>query len=182
MRKADLKHNHRSSDSPVARYRGFTERIVGAQRVVRTATEKQDIAEIGLVAPLRPTGRGVSTNIWWTASTATHSQLNEYLGVTIPRNPSRKVCHAVLFGGTYKDFGDLKGFSKKVLPDSSNPFLVVKQSHADKIDEVFKIRNYLAHYSAAARRALDRMYEKSYSMKRFQEPGRFLLANDGRRL
>jgi hypothetical protein len=91
----------------------------------------------------------------------------------------------VLFGGSYKDFrsfGDLKGFSKKVLPDDSNPFLVITAAHTTKIDEVFKIRNYLAHYSAAARRALDRMYETSYDMQRFQEPGRFLLANNGRRL
>jgi hypothetical protein len=114
-----------------------------------------------------------------------HSQLNEYLGVTIPRNPSHAVCQAVLFGGGYKDFrsiGDLKGFSRKILPEASNPFIQCGTGHCDTIDEVFKIRNYLAHYSAAARRALDRVYKDRYGLHRFAEPGRFLLARNGRRL
>jgi len=47
---------------------------------------------------------------------------------------------------------------------------------------MYTIRNYLAHYSSAGRRALKRMYTKKYKMKRFVEPGHFLLAYDGRRL
>jgi hypothetical protein len=60
--------------------------------------------------------------------------------------------------------------------------LVISTGHGGKIDEVFKIRNYLAHYSAPSRRSLDRMYELSYNIKRFQEPGRFLLVRNGKRL
>ena len=85
-------------------------------------------------------------------------------------------------GEEIRSFGDLKGFTKKVLPKASNPFLVVTETDSRKIDEVFKIRNYLAHYSASARRALDRVYKDQYALSRFQEPGRFLLASDGRRL
>ena len=184
MKKADLEHNHDSFDEAVARYRGFMERVVEAQRVIRTKTEKQDVAESVLLRLCAHWERFVDEHLVDCVN-CDHSSLNEFLGVSIPRHPSRNVCQAVLFGGSYKDFksfGDLKGFSKKVLPDESNPFLAVGASHATKLDEVFKIRNYLAHYSAAARRALDRMYEQSYNMARFEEPGRFLLAHNGRRL
>lgn len=184
MRKADLEQNHDSFDEAIERYRGFMERILEAQRVVRTQTEKQDVAESVLLRLCAHWERFVDEHLVDCVN-CDHSRLNEFLGVTIPRHPSRNVCQAVLFGGSYKDFrsfGDLKGFSRKVLPDESNPFLVIAPAHGAKIDEIFKIRNYLAHYSAAARRALDRMYEQSYAIQRFQEPGRFLLAHNGRRL
>jgi len=184
VRKADLEHNHDPFDEAIARYRGFMDRIVDAQRVVRTLTEKQDVAESVLLRLCAHWERFVDEHLVDCVN-CDHSKLNDYLGVTIPKHPTRNVCQAVLFGGKYKDFksfADLKGFTKKVLPDESNPFLAISTAHGTKIDEVFKIRNYLAHYSAAARRALDRMYKQSYAMQRFQEPGRFLLANNGRRL
>lgn len=184
MKKADLEHNHDPFDEAVARYRGFMERIVEAERVIHLKTEKQDIAESVLLRLCANWERFVDEHLVDCVN-CDHSKLNEFLGVSIPRHPSRNVCQAVLFGGGYKDFktfGDLKGFTKKVLPDESNPFLEIAAGHATKIDEVFKIRNYLAHYSAQARRTLDRLYEQSYNMERFQEPGRFLLARGGRRM
>ncbi|MEJ2336702.1 MAG: hypothetical protein P8Y26_13885, partial [Gemmatimonadales bacterium] len=107
-----------------------------------------------------------------------HSKLTEFLGVTIPRHPTRNLCEAILFGGRYLDFrsfGELKGFSNKILPAASNPFLVVEKANSGKIDEAYKLRNYVAHYSGAARRSLDRMYKRVYKLDRFVEPGRFLL-------
>jgi hypothetical protein len=184
VRKADLKKNHDPFDQAVGRYRGFMERIVDAQRVIRTKTEKQDLPESVLLRVCAHWERFVDEHLVDCVN-VDHSQLDEFLGVSIPRHPSRNVCQAVLFGGGYRDFrsfGDLKGFAKKVLPDASNPFLEVTTTDTRKIDEVFKIRNYLAHYSAAARRALDRVYKDQYNMRRFQEPGRFLLAANGKRL
>ena len=184
MRKADLKQNHAAFDRALGRYRGFMARVIAAQRVIRTATEKQDVAESVLLRLCAHWERFVDEHLVDCVN-VDHSKLNEFLGVTIPRNPSRNVCQAVLFGGGYRDFhsfGDVKGFTKKVLPGKSNPFLQVTATHIKKIDEVFKIRNYLAHYSAAARRVLDRLYKDQYKMQRFQEPGQFLLANGARRL
>lgn len=184
MRKADLKHNHESFDEALARYRAFMERVVDAQRVIRTNTEKQDVAESVLLRLCAHWERFVDEHLVDCVN-VDHSQLNEFLGVTIPRHPSRNVCQAILFGGKYRDFRsfrELKGFTKKVLPNVSNPFLRVTKANSKKIDEVFMIRNYLAHYSSAARRALDRLYKNVYNLQRFQEPGRFLLANNGRRL
>jgi hypothetical protein len=58
----------------------------------------------------------------------------------------------------------------------------VKQTHADTIDFAFKIRNYLSHYSAAARRALRREYGKRFNDSKFLEPGQKLLAYKGDKL
>jgi hypothetical protein len=184
VRKADLKKNHDAFDAALGRYRSFTMRILDAQRVIRTQTEKQDIAESVLLRLTAHWERFVDEHLVDCVN-VDHSRLNDFLGVTIPRHPTRNLCKAVLFSGGYKDFksfGDVKGFTKKVLPDDSNPFLAVTGAHAGKIDEVFKIRNYLAHYSAVARRALDRLYKDVYGLGRFEEPGRFLLARNGRRL
>lgn len=184
MRKADLKKNHDSFDAALQRYRSFTQRILNAKRVISSKTEKEDIAESVLLRLCAHWERFVDEHLV-DCINVDHSQLNEYLGVTIPRHPSRNLCQAILFSGGYKDFrsiGELKGFTRKILPDASNPFLSVAAGHAERIDEVFKIRNYLAHYSAAARRALDRLYKSSYGLSRFEEPGRFLLARDARRL
>lgn len=184
MRKADLHKNHKPFDDALGRYRSFLERVVAAQRVIRTKTEKQDVAESVLLRLCAHWERFVDEHLVDCVN-VDHSKLTDFLGVKIPRHPSRNVCQAVLYGGGYRDFkgfGDLKGFSKKVLPDPSNPFLAVTQAHADKIDEVLTIRNYLAHYSAVAERSLERVYKKNYTLRRFEEPGRFLLAHNSRRL
>jgi thiamine pyrophosphokinase len=63
-----------------------------------------------------------------------------------------------------------------LLPDISNPFLEVTSNQAKRIDEVYAIRNYLAHYSAKSKRTLQHVYKTEYEMTKFLEPGRFLLA------
>ena len=184
MRKADLLANHRPLDEALARYRGFLERILEAQRVIRTAQEKRDVAESVLLRLCANWESFVDEHLVDSVN-RDHTKLNDFLGVTVPENPSKDLCHALLFGDSYRDFasfGALKGFSKKVLPDSSNPFLAVTPARAVRIDEVYKIRNYLAHYSSRSKRALMRMYRDSYEVKRFIEPGQFLLSYDARRL
>lgn len=116
---------------------------------------------------------------------ADHSKLSEYFAVSLPSNPSWNLCHALIIGDSYTDFrsfGDLKGYSKRILPEGSNPFLQVSAAHTTKIDEVYKIRNYLSHYSAASGRSLKRVYEDTYNMHNFLEPGQFVLAYNARRL
>ena len=78
--------------------------------------------------------------------------------------------------------GDLKGYSKRILPVSGNPFLKISSSNANGIDEVYRIRNYLAHYSSAAARSLKMLYKEKYGMTRFLEPGHFVLGHNARRL
>lgn len=184
MRKSDLLSNHTPYEASLARYRLFMEKAFTAQRVIRTATEKKDLAESVLLRLCANWEKFVDEHLVDCVN-CDHSKLSEYLGVSVPRHPPKHLCEALIFGGGYKDFrsfGDLKGFSRKILPKDSNPFLAISKSRGKRIDEAYKIRNYLAHYSSAAKRALKYMYKKEYDINRFVEPGRFLFAYDGRRM
>ena len=184
MRKSDLKKNHIPFDAAVARYRGFIDKIINAQRVVSTAEEKRDIAESVLLRLCAHWGSFVDAHLVGCVN-RDPTRLSQYFSVSIPDHPSRDLCHALIIGASYIDFssfGDLKGKSKRILPTTSNPFLAVSKTHADKIDEVYKIRNYLSHYSTASRRTLMRVYKDEYGMSRFLEPGQFLLAYRAKRL
>ncbi len=184
MRKSDLKRNHEPFDAAVTRYREFINKIIDAQRVVSTAQEKRDLAE-SVMLRLCANWESFIDEHLVDCVNCDHSKLGEYLGVSIPPDPTKDLCQALVFGDGYKDFrsfGDLKGYTKKLLPDDSNPFLSVSATHTKKIDEVYKIRNYLSHYSSKARRSLHTMYKTEYQLERFFEPGFFLLANSAQRL
>jgi hypothetical protein len=184
MRKSDLKKNHTPFDDAVARYRAFMDKAINAQRVISTAEEKRDIAESVLLRLCAYWESFIDEHLVDCVN-RDHSKLPEYFAVSIPENPSRDLCHALIIGSAYNDFrsfGDLKGFSKKILPDASNPFLRVSAAHTKKIDEVYTIRNYLSHYSAAGTRSLMHVYKSKYDMTRFYEPGQFVLAYGAQRL
>jgi hypothetical protein len=184
VRKSDLKKNHDPFDAAVLRYRTFAEKIIDAQRVVSNAAEKRDIAESILLRLCANWEQFVDEHLVDCVN-CNHRQLSKHFSVTIPENPSWDLCHALIIGADYTDFrsfGDLKGYSKKILPEDGNPFLKVSLTHSNKIDEVYKIRNYLSHYSANSGRALMKVYSETYRMKRFLEPGQFLLAYNARRL
>ena len=178
MRKSDLKKNHEPFEAAISRYRVFLEKIINAQRVVGTAQEKRDIVESVLLRLCANWERFVDDHLVCCVN-RDHRKLSEFLGVPVPDHPGKDLCYALVFGDGYRDFpsfGKLKGFSKKVLPDESNPFLEVSKATSARIDEVYAIRNYLAHYSYRSRRALLSMYKKKHRMTRFLEPGQFLLA------
>jgi hypothetical protein len=50
------------------------------------------------------------------------------------------------------------------------------------MDELYTIRNYLSHYSAASKRSLRHVYKSTYKMSNFLEPGQFVLAYQAKRL
>jgi hypothetical protein len=184
VRKSNLKKNHGSLDSAIARYRAFMDKIVNAQRVISTAEEKRDIAESVLLRLCAYWERFIDEHLVDCVN-RDHTNLSKHFAVTIPDNPSWDLCHALIIGAAYRDFrsfGDLKGYTKKVLPDGSNPFLQIKPAHTKKIDEVYTIRNYLSHYSKASARSLKHVYKTEYGMAHFLEPGQFVLAYNARRL
>lgn len=184
MRKADLGKNHGELDEAVARYRAFMVKILAAQRVISTAQEKRDIAESVLLRLCAHWESFVDEHLV-DCINCDHTQLSAFFGVTIPPNPSKDLCQALIFGDSYKDFksfGDLKGYTKKLLPNASNPFLAISETHHKRIDEVYRIRNYLSHYSTKGRRSLMSLYRDEYGMTRFLEPGQFLLAYEAHRL
>lgn len=184
MRKSDIMKNHIPFDAAVARYRVFMDKVINAQRVISTAEEKRDVAESVLLRLCAYWERFIDEHLVDCVN-RDHSKLREYFAVSIPENPSWDLCHALIIGSAYKDFrsfGDLKRFSKRVLPDASNPFLCVSVAHTKKIDEVYTIRNYLSHYSAASTRSLMNVYKSKYDMTRFYEPGQFVLAYGAQKL
>lgn len=135
MRKADLLANHRPFDDSLGRYRAFLERAFAAQKVIRTNTEKADLAESVLLRLCANWEKVVDEHLVDCVN-RDHTQLSEYLGVKISRHPSKNDCEAILFGGGYRDFrsfGDLKGFTKKILPDVSNPFLAITTRQSSRI-------------------------------------------------
>lgn len=184
MRKSDLKKNHKPLDEAIARYRNFVGKVLNAQRVIGSAVEKRDIAESVLLRLCANWERFLDEHLVDCVN-CDHSRLSEYFSVSIPPHPSWDLCHALIIGDSYKDFksfDQLKRFTKKILPDESNPILSVSKLNIKKIDEVYTIRNYLSHYSQASRRSLQKVYKNDYGMGKFVEPGQFLLARNARRL
>jgi hypothetical protein len=184
MRKSDLKARHEQFDTALSRYRTFSRKIIDAQRVISTAQEKRDLSE-SVILRLISNWEGFVDDHLVACANCNHSKLNDFLGVTVPPHPNMNLCRALIFGDGYRDFqstGALIGFSKKLLPDEGNPFLAISAGHKNKIDDMYKIRNYLAHYSAKCRRALWHMYKTKYRYERWIEPGKFLTSNDGQRL
>ncbi len=184
MRKSDLPKNHDPFDEAVARYAAFMEKAINAQRVISTAQEKRDLAESVLLRLCAHWERFVDEHLVDCVN-CDSAKLSDFFGVTIPAHPKKGLCQALLFGDGYRDFRDfgaLIGFTKKVLDEDSNPFLAISSTHRKRIDEVYRLRNYLSHYSARAKRSVRALYKAEYDLDRFFEPGQFLLAHDARRL
>jgi hypothetical protein len=178
MRKADIIAKHNAFIETVDWYRTFLTKIANASRVLGDVTEKREIAE-SIVLRLCAHWEYYIDELLVACVNRDHSKLSEHFGVTIPEHPSQELCQALIFGDGYRDFpsfGSLKGFSKKILPEVSNPFLKVQNRNGKLIDEVYAIRNYLSHYSHKAKRALMSQYKANHQMTRFLEPGQFLLA------
>lgn len=107
------------------------------------------------------------------------SQYARDRGVDLPKHLSRNVCGCLVAGFGFFDFrdiSDLKGKAKRILVRDNNPFQAIPREHGNKIDEFRIMRNYIAHRSDTAKRRLKGMYGNVYGMKRFREPGDFLLA------
>ena len=184
MRKADLRQNHRLLEDNINRYREFLERVIKAKNVIKTPQEKRDIAESVLLRLCANWERFLEEHLIDCVN-VNPSGLDKFLGVPVPAHPSKNLCAALIFSDKYRSFAsfdELKGFSRKLLPDDSNPFLEVTATQKKHINEVYKIRNYLSHYSSKSKRLLQNMYSKEYGLSSFLQPGHFLLAHDARRL
>jgi len=183
MRKADLRKNHKWFEAVIRRYEDSMNRLLSAKRVVRQQ-DKKDIAEATLLKLCAYWESFVDHELLDCVNIDS-SKLRDHLDARLPRNLNRELCRAILFGDGYLDFksvGALKGYAKKILPKKTNPFRLIDDPSSRKIDEFFIIRNYLSHYSFAAKRSLTRMYRKNYKMRYFREPGTFLFARNGKRL
>ena len=184
MRKADLRQNHKLLDDSIDRYREFLKRVIKAKSVIRTRQEKRDIAESVLLRLCANWERFLEEHLIDCVN-VNPSGLDKFLGVPVPTHPSKALCGALIFSDKYRSFAsfdELKGFSRKLLPDDSNPFLAVTRKQIKYINEVYKIRNYLSHYSSKSKRLLQEMYNREYELNSFLQPGHFLLSHNAGRL
>lgn len=97
----------------------------------------------------------------------------------LPKHIPRLQCEFMLNGIGFfdaKSVDDIKTKAKNILVDDNNPFKNITNADKKKIDELFTMRNYMAHYSRQSERKLDNIYKDTYHMKKFREPGYFLSA------
>lgn len=108
------------------------------------------------------------------------TQYGLHTGTQLPRVLPVGVCKGLVSGLGFFDIkgsSHLRRISKDILVPIFNPFKKITKDARAKIDEFYKLRNYIAHQSYRAKRTLTRMYENSYQRKTFIESSKFLSAN-----
>ncbi len=89
-----------------------------------------------------------------------------------------KLIRALIFSDTYKNFFNISNSLnnlKKIITEEYNLFLEITPEQRSKIDFIYKLRNYLSHYSQYSKKQLISVLRIKYEYKRFQEPGLFLM-------
>jgi hypothetical protein len=154
-------------------------KIESAKRVVKSVRAKRSVFE-AFVLSICANWEVLAEELLVDCLNNDPSKYRTYTGFKLPRHLNRDTCKAILIGINYLDFKSveqLKDVSNNILTPKCNPFAKISASNGQKINEFFAIRNYLAHRSYAAKRALLKIYKNRYNLKTFVEPGVFLLAD-----
>lgn len=104
------------------------------------------------------------------------SKLSEHLILTLPKEISFDEGTAILNGTGYFNFKnctDIKSLANRILTESNNPFPAIPKEVITNIDDLFIIRNYIAHKSNKAKKSLSTFYKK-ININDFIEPGNYL--------
>lgn len=106
--------------------------------------------------------------------------------MNLPRNTrlNLHLIRAILYSDIFRDFHEVdraKSFFNKYIIDKYNPFTRITKKQKKDINFVYKLRNYLSHYSEFSKRILQQGYKDKYGLRRFIEPGQFLLSNNCKR-
>lgn len=105
------------------------------------------------------------------------SQIAAYLDIELPKRLSFENASAIVNGLSYLSISsssELKGLAKKIISKNNNPFEQFQMKFLNQIDEVYALRNYVAHKSRKSKTSLLKMYNKRYNIKNFIKPGQFL--------
>ena len=160
----------------------FLSKVYSGQRAVYSRKEKEQILE-AFVFKICANWQVFTEGLLIDCLNKDTTQFAKHTDFSVPKHLSRDVCKAMLMGVKYLDFKNvshLKGFAKKILVPNNDPFKRIsaaKGEVGDKIDEFYTMRNYLGHYSYFADRKLAAVY-KEHGMKRWREPGDYLLSFD----
>ena len=158
------------------------DKIYNAQRVIAKLDEKREIFE-AFVLKIHAIWEIFVEDLIVDCLNKDTSQYAEYMGIRLRKHLPRNQCKAMVLGMSYLDFrdvSDIKGKAKNILVSQYNPFAIIKNPALKRMNEFYCIRNYVAHYSEPARRSLWKIYKNVYNMRRFNEPGHFLIAWDKR--
>lgn len=105
------------------------------------------------------------------------SQLAKHLDLELPKKFSFDSATAILHGINYLSItssSELKKLAKKIITEENNPFEQFTSKWLNHIDEVYALRNYVAHKSRKSKSNLLKMYANRYSINEFVSPGKFL--------
>jgi hypothetical protein len=180
VRKTSLPRAFDDFNESLQTYAGLAGKIASSQRVIRYKWEKTELLE-AFALRLVTLWEVFVEDVVVACLNRDTSKYAEFRGLVLRKHLSADECRAMLTGLGYFDcrsVGEIQRIGKQVLV--INPFAVIPKAVSRKIDELMIIRNYLAHYSRKAKRALERVYRNTYGMQRFREPGDFLWADTQR--
>ena len=190
MRASVIRARFNSFFADITKYSDLLVKVIEAKEVVMSPVAKKEVPSRILVSEKREIHEAFVLKIYVAWEVLGEDVFVECLyrdssryaqerTVVLPRRLSRNVCRCLISGLGYFDFrdtGDLKGQARSILVDWHNPFEKVLPN--TKIDEFYKIRNYVAHRSYRSRQFLLRMYKGRYGLG-FREPGEFLVETTG---
>lgn len=144
-----------------------------------TIDEKKEILEAFLIKIIAEWDNFLEKSLVYLAKNDT-SKLSEYLDLNLPAQISFDTCQAILNGLNYFDIrstSNLKGIAKKILTDSNNPFQNIESLFCNRVDDLYVIRNYVAHKSKSSKRSLSTLYKKK-NRQEFIEPGYYFMEDE----
>ena len=109
------------------------------------------------------------------------SKISKYLDLDLPKKLSFENATAVVHGLNYLSLtssSEIKGLAKKIITEENNPFEQFQPKWLNHIDEVYALRNYIAHKSRKSKSNLMKMYTNRHQMTEFVLPGYFLSKMD----
>lgn len=182
MKKSSIANTLNNFDEWMDVYVSISDKIAGDSKLFTEREEKIELIE-SLVLKICAQWEVLVEELMIDCLNRDSSQYSEFIAENLPKHIPRAQCMAMIQGMGYVDFkgvSDIKRKAKLILTDELNPFKEIARGDGNRIDELYKFRNFIAHLSNQSHRTLKKVYFTKYQLKRFQEPGRFLMAIDGK--
>ena len=183
MRKGSVQLTIENFEYWLQRYITLINQLMAARRgVARSPVDKKELLE-AFVFRIVASWEVFVNDLMVDCLNRDSSQYADYMQLRLAKNLPRPVCEAMLRGLGYTDFRsvpEIKKVAKNILTAANNPFKAIPVATGEAIDEFTRMRNYLAHYSTAARRSLLNSYRRNHKLKNFREPADFLYASNRR--
>jgi len=161
-------------------YKDFLNKIANTKSKILKPKEKKEIFD-GIVVKITAIWEVLAEDLLTDCLTFDTSRYAETKGMRLPKRPNRSLCQGLITGHGYFNFKnteDLKTTARKILVDKYNPFNKITRRQSKKVNDLYALRQYIAHRSNTSKQKLLKKYKNRYHLKRFCEPGYFLLSRD----